>query len=112
MAERYDLDPKYHERLVNDKSSEIRLTMAGRRDLDLKYHEQLANDEDDEVRDMINFNTGQGKALQKHDATLLKKSIEYITCDNCGHEQVHMPHQVKCRECKHNFSLYRLNNLK
>jgi hypothetical protein len=42
----------------------------------------------------------------------LSKSLQYITCDNCGHEQVHMPHQVKCRECKHNFSLYRLNNLK
>lgn len=42
----------------------------------------------------------------------LSKSIEYIACDNCGNEQVFMPHQVKCRECKNNFSLYRLNSLK
>ena len=42
----------------------------------------------------------------------IKKSLEYVTCDSCGHEQVFMPHQVKCRECKHNFSLYRLNSSK
>jgi hypothetical protein len=41
-----------------------------------------------------------------------QKSIEYITCDNCGHEQVFMPHQVKCRDCRSNFSLYRLNSKK
>lgn len=45
-------------------------------------------------------------------AILLQKSIEYITCDNCGHEQVFMPHQVKCRDCRSNFSLYRLNSKK
>jgi hypothetical protein len=42
----------------------------------------------------------------------LNKSLNYITCDNCGHEQVFMPHQVKCRECKQNFTLYRLDSLK
>jgi hypothetical protein len=42
----------------------------------------------------------------------MNKSLSYISCDNCGHEQVFMPHQVKCRECKQNFSLYRLNSLK
>lgn len=45
-------------------------------------------------------------------AILLQKSIEYIICDNCGHEQVFMPHQVKCRDCRSNFSLYRLNSKK
>jgi hypothetical protein len=45
-------------------------------------------------------------------AVLLQKSIEYITCDECGHEQVFMPHQVKCRQCRNNFSLYRLNHKK
>jgi hypothetical protein len=55
--------------------------------------------------------TKRKKKVKKSQADL-SKSLQYITCDNCGHEQVHMPHQVKCRECKHNFSLYRLNNLK
>ena len=43
--------------------------------------------------------------------TSLNKNLKYVTCDNCGHEQVFMPHQIKCRECKKNFSLYKLNNL-
>lgn len=34
--------------------------------------------------------------------------ISYISCDNCGHEQVYMKHQVKCRECNKNFSLNKL----
>jgi hypothetical protein len=42
----------------------------------------------------------------------VNKSLKYVSCDNCGHEQVFMPHQVKCRECKHNFSLHRLNSAK
>lgn len=34
----------------------------------------------------------------------------YITCENCGHDQVHMKHQVKCRNCRQNFSLDKLKN--
>ena len=34
--------------------------------------------------------------------------FDYISCDNCGHEMVHMKHQVKCRKCKKNFSLSKL----
>ena len=36
------------------------------------------------------------------------KGMSYIICENCGHEQVHMQHQVKCRECRKNFSLDKL----
>ena len=36
--------------------------------------------------------------------------LSYIACDECGHEQVFMPHQVKCRDCKKNFSLSKLEN--
>lgn len=32
----------------------------------------------------------------------------YISCNDCGHEQVYMKHQVKCRKCKKNFSLDKL----
>lgn len=39
-----------------------------------------------------------------------KKGMTYITCENCGHEQVLMKHQVKCRNCRQNFSLEKLKN--
>lgn len=35
--------------------------------------------------------------------------MSYISCDNCGKEQVAMKHQVKCRDCNKNFSLDKLN---
>jgi hypothetical protein len=34
--------------------------------------------------------------------------ITYISCDQCGHEQAYMEHQVKCRGCNKNFSLDKL----
>jgi hypothetical protein len=52
------------------------------------------------------------KKKVKNKSQILNKSFSYIVCDNCGEEQVFMPHQVKCRECKNNFSLYKLNSLK
>ncbi len=36
--------------------------------------------------------------------------FSYISCDTCGHEQVYMKHQVKCRKCRKNFSLDKLQN--
>lgn len=38
------------------------------------------------------------------------KGLDYIVCDNCGHEQVYMQHQVKCRDCNKNFSLDKLKD--
>lgn len=40
-----------------------------------------------------------------------KGEFRYISCDNCGHEQVFMGNQVKCRKCRQNFSLNKLENL-
>ncbi len=37
-------------------------------------------------------------------------TMTYITCNDCGHEQVYMGHQVKCRGCNSNFSLDKLKN--
>ena len=34
--------------------------------------------------------------------------ISYISCDNCGNEQVYMKHQVRCRSCNKSFSLEKL----
>lgn len=36
------------------------------------------------------------------------EGFKYITCDHCGHEQVHMKHQVKCRQCDKAMSLEKL----
>ena len=38
------------------------------------------------------------------------KGFKYITCENCGKEQIYMQHQVKCRDCNKNFSLEKLEN--
>lgn len=36
-------------------------------------------------------------------------SIKYISCDDCGDEQVYMKHQVKCRKCGSNYNLDKLS---
>lgn len=48
-----------------------------------------------------------GRKTKKADAD----EFQYVSCDNCGHEQVHMQHQVKCRKCRKNFNLKKLENL-
>ena len=50
----------------------------------------------------------QSESLEDHRA---KKSegLKYISCDNCGDEQVYMKHQVRCRECGRNYSFDKLN---
>jgi ribosomal protein S27E len=36
------------------------------------------------------------------------RGFRYVTCPECGHEQVYMKHQVKCRECNKNLPLAKL----
>lgn len=36
--------------------------------------------------------------------------FQYITCDDCGNEQVYMQHQVKCRKCRKNFNMDKLKD--
>lgn len=45
----------------------------------------------------------------KNDIT--SDGISYISCNDCGTEQVHMKHQVKCRSCNKPFSLSKLEDL-
>lgn len=53
-----------------------------------------------------------GHSCKKKKKKKLKKSeFDYITCDNCGNEQIHMRHQVKCRKCNKSFSLKKLHKL-
>jgi hypothetical protein len=40
-----------------------------------------------------------------------RKALRYITCDDCGKEQVHSKFQVKCRECGKSFSLKKLHKV-
>lgn len=39
------------------------------------------------------------------------KGFKYVTCDDCGKEQIHHRHQVKCRHCSKSFSLEKLMKL-
>lgn len=43
--------------------------------------------------------------------TTKKGEFQYITCNNCGTEQVHHANQVKCRDCGKSFSLDQLFKL-
>lgn len=51
------------------------------------------------------------KKKKKKKKKLEKKEFDYINCDACGKEQIHMRHQVKCRECNKSFSLEKLSKL-
>lgn len=50
----------------------------------------------------------QGAVIQTESLEGGRKGINYITCDNCGKEQVHSKHQVKCRDCGHGMSFDKL----
>ena len=53
----------------------------------------------------------QGSVIQSEsleDGRGSEKGMKYITCDNCGSEQVYMKHQVKCRKCNKHQSLEKL----
>jgi ribosomal protein S27E len=39
---------------------------------------------------------GRGKAKKNEENS---NSFKYLLCPNCGHEQIYMNHQVKCRDC-------------
>jgi len=45
---------------------------------------------------------------KKKNESLKKSELQYITCNNCGMDQVHMRHQCKCRKCKKSFSLEKI----
>ena len=49
-----------------------------------------------------------GAVIQTESLEQGKPGFKYITCDNCGKEQVHSKHQVKCRECGNNMSFEKL----
>jgi hypothetical protein len=51
-----------------------------------------------------------GGAVVQTESLDSKPGFKYFSCDNCGKEQVHAKHQVKCRECGHSISFEKLYN--
>jgi hypothetical protein len=49
-----------------------------------------------------------GAVIQSESLDDGRSGFKYITCDNCGKEQIYAKHQVKCRECKKSWSLDKL----
>ena len=49
-----------------------------------------------------------GAVIQSESLEQGRPGFKYISCDNCGKEQVHSKHQVKCRECGHGMSFEKL----
>jgi hypothetical protein len=52
-----------------------------------------------------------GAALQVESIDKKHKQFKYVTCDNCGKEQIYSKFQVKCRECGKNWSLDKLHKI-
>ena len=52
-----------------------------------------------------------GGVLQSESLDDGRSKLIYLTCDNCGKEQVHAKYQVKCRDCGHSLSLEKLYSL-
>jgi hypothetical protein len=55
-------------------------------------------------------NTGGG-VLQVESLDDGRGKLRYITCDDCGKEQVYSKYQVKCRECNKSFPMEKLHKL-
>jgi hypothetical protein len=53
----------------------------------------------------IPTNATGGSVLQSES---LQPKFRYITCDNCGKEQIYSKYQVKCRDCGKAFSMVKL----
>jgi hypothetical protein len=46
-----------------------------------------------------------GSVIQTESLDDGRKGFKYLRCNECGKDQVHMKHQVKCRECGHSFPM-------
>lgn len=49
-----------------------------------------------------------GSVIQAESLDQGRPSFRYISCNNCGKEQIHAKHQVRCRECGSGFSFEKL----
>lgn len=53
----------------------------------------------------------QSESLEGQPGRIKKKEFDYVTCDNCGKEQIHMRQQLKCRNCNKAFSMEKIAKL-
>jgi hypothetical protein len=51
----------------------------------------------------------QSESLE--DGRAKDKSFKYVTCDDCGKEQIYSKYQVKCRDCGKSFPMEKLHKL-
>ena len=56
-------------------------------------------------------NLTHGGVLQAESLEDGRGKLKYITCQDCGKEQVYSKYQVKCRECNKSFPMERLHKL-
>ena len=52
-----------------------------------------------------------GSVVQSESIDGAGGGFKYITCDECGKEQIHSKYQVKCRHCGKNFSFAKLSRV-
>lgn len=52
-----------------------------------------------------------GAVIQTESLEQGRPGFKYITCDQCGKEQIHSKHQVKCRECGHGMSFEKIASI-
>lgn len=52
-----------------------------------------------------------GSVIQSESLDQGRPSFKYISCDNCGDEQIHSKYQVRCRKCGSSFSMEKLYNV-
>ena len=79
---------------------------------DIKHVDIDKTDSDEKTKLKKAITAGYGGAGSPMHATggsvIQSESVEdgfkYITCKKCGHEQVHMANQVRCRDCKKSLS--------
>jgi hypothetical protein len=75
IAENPNLDPKHHEKLVNDNEARVRSAIARNPNLDPKHHEKLVNDNEARVRSAIARNPNLDP---KHHEKLVNDEDRYV----------------------------------
>jgi hypothetical protein len=82
IAQNPNLDPRHHEKLVNDKNPQVRYAIAKNPSLDPKHHEKLVNDKSLDIRILIAENP---KLDPKHHEKLVndeRTQVRYAIAKN------------------------------
>jgi hypothetical protein len=52
-----------------------------------------------------------GGAVLQSESLDMGRGFKYISCDDCGEENIYMKHQTKCRKCHKSYPFYKLAKL-